>query len=179
MTSGAARPPTRVGPPHVARVTVLACAGLVALLAAFLVVAGIVTIWDDPAGGFAMVMAGAVVLAVAELLRWMARSDPPDPLTILVGADDIGFERGGQVVDRVPRAEVGVIVLEEYGRAGVQAVAVRGPHGDLVGRWETGWLGKGSVRPYRALRRHSWPRAIQGDGPMRWVSKDAPAWVRA
>ncbi len=137
----------RVGPPHVARVTLLACAGVFALLAAFLVVAGIVTIGDNPAGGVARVMAGAVVLALAELLRRMARSDPTDPLTILVGADDIGFERGGQVVDRVPRAEVGVIVLEEHGRAGVRAVTVRGPHGDLVGRWETGWLGRAPCAP--------------------------------
>jgi len=156
----------------------LAIVGIFGLLAVFLIVAGIVNVGHNPVGGVTLVAFGVVMLALAKQMRGMARPDPTNPLTILVGSDDIAFERDHQVVDRVSRVEVGAVVLEEYGTSGVLAVTVRGRSGDVVGRWETGWIGKGSIRPYRALRRHSWPRAIQGDGPMRWVSKDAPPWVR-
>lgn len=168
----------RVGPPHATRVTLLAATGIFILLGAFLVIAGIVNIGKNLVGGITLLFAAVVVFALAELLRRSARPVPAHPLTLVVGPDDVGFERSGEVVDRVRRADVGVIVLEEFGRSGVLAVTVRGPEGDVVGCWQTGWLGKGSLRPWWALRRHSWPRAIQGVGPMRWVSKDAPAWVR-
>jgi hypothetical protein len=167
-----------VGPPHVVRATLLSGAAGLALAAAVLLVAGIVKVVGGSAAGMAYVGVAAATLAAAELFRRMARPDPVGPLTILVGIEDLGFERGGRVLDQVRRAEVGVVVIEEEGRSGVQAVSVRGHQGELMGRWETGWLGKGSIRPYRALRRHDWPRAIRGSGTVRWASEDAPSWVR-
>ncbi|MDQ6798294.1 MAG: hypothetical protein M3011_09815 [Actinomycetota bacterium] len=54
-----------------------------ALLAAVLVVAGIVNIGDNRAGGVTLLVFGAVALALAEQMRRMARPDPSNPLTIL------------------------------------------------------------------------------------------------
>jgi len=166
-----------VGPPHTTRAILLFDFGIFVLLGAFLVVAGVVNAFANPRLGLSLLAAGLVVLGLAEVGRRGARADAT-PLTLVVGPEEIGFERAGVIVDRVGRADVGVVTLEEGGRAGVVAVTVRSPDGGLIGRWQTGWLGKGSIRPYRALRRFGWPRAIDGPRGVHWASPDAPAWVK-
>jgi hypothetical protein len=165
---------TRVRPPRLARTTALLGAGAFLVAGAALVITGVTTLGRNPAGAGGLIALGVVVLACAELLRRLAHPlDRMAPLTILVGGDEIGFQRHGEVVDRVERAEVGLVVLEGFGRAGLCAVTVQGPDGQLVGRWETGWLQKSALRAWLALRRHGWPRAIQDRDRMRWVSRGA------
>jgi len=158
--------------------TLLAGAGLFVFLGAGLAIAGVVNILRNPAGGLVLLVAAAVIFALAELLRRSARPDRSDPLTLVVGSDGVSFERQGQLVDHLGRAEVGVVVLEGFGRAGVLTVTVRAVDGALVGRWDTGWVGRSVLRPWQALRRYGWPRAIEEHGKVRKVSKDAPPWVR-
>ncbi len=106
-----------------------------------------------PGRRVAMVMAGVVVLAVAELLRWMAcpirptrsRSSWSGPTTSASSA-----AARWSTVCREPRSASSCSRRPDGPVAGRRRA--RGPQGDLVGRWETGWLGKGSVRPYAGRR---------------------------
>ncbi len=92
--------------------------------------------------------------------------------------DTVSFVRHGAVVDRVERREVGLVVIDEYGTAGVGGLTVWRPDRELVGQWDTGWRMKSRLRLAHALRRHGYPW-VSADGGriMRRGGRDVPAWV--
>jgi hypothetical protein len=144
-----------------------------------LFLAALSAVGSNVGGTLLLLVSAAVVFALAVFLRRVGARDPKGALTFVVGPDALEFERHAKTVDRVARSEVGVVIVEEFGRAGVLAISVLGPSAAPVGRWETGWLGESPRRAWRALKRHGWPSVLRDQGTQRWVSDDAPSWVRA
>lgn len=176
LASNLGEHPCRVRPPSSGGIIYFFATGVMGLLGVGLLIAAIANI-RQPALALGILIGAGLILVGAELLRRAGRPDRKDPLTLVVGSGGVGFEREG-VVAAVPRSEVGVVVLEGAGEAGIVAVTVLGPTGDVVGRWETGWVCGNAIRSWRALQRHGWPAAIEEMGRVRKVSDDAPAWVR-
>jgi hypothetical protein len=181
--------PARVGPPHAMRALLLFSFVIFAFSAVLLFLSALhelslMPTWfaapsrRNPVAALEFGVASVVIGTMAEILRRRAVRPAHGVLTFVVGPDELGFERHGEVVDRVRRSEVGVVVIDEFRQAGVLAMTVRGRTGKVVGRWDTGWLGKIPRSPWRALGRFGYPRAIEFEGQLRKVSDDAPAWLR-
>jgi hypothetical protein len=131
-----------------------------------------------PALAVASFAIAAFCLFLAVFCARAARAPARGRLTLVVCPDAVSFVRHGAVVDRLEREEVGLIVIDEYGTAGVGGVDVWGPDRQLIGKWDTEWLARSRFRLAHALRRHGYPWLVaEGTRIIRRGGRNVPAWA--
>jgi hypothetical protein len=175
--------PRTIGPPSVIRATFLGLGVLFGLMGAAALVTGIAAFADSqPVGGVAS-LGGGLVLGGIAWMMWRLTRSRAAALVLRVAPDALVFNRRDERAETVRRDEVGLVVIQAFGRAGVGAYEVYGPDRSLIGRWDTGGsIGPGAVRPMRALRHFAYPWVLHDSGAIRAGSGRlrsplAPAWT--
>ncbi len=155
--------------------------GVMILLGVVLIIAGIAGVADGQFPAAALIVVGLVAGLFGRNMVRKTLKDVRTGLTVVVCPDAITFKRQGEVVDTVGRAEVGLVVLNELGRAGITDLEVYSPDRQRVGEWETNEI-KNALGYIRALRHHDYPWVVnekQAGATLRTKvrSKLAPAWA--
>lgn len=176
MTVGDGNDCTTIRPNGAGRGALVAVALVCGIIGAGMVVAGFASL-RDPGPATGLLPLGVLLLLAVVGLRSVVTAPAVGRLTLGVCPDRLVFERAGEVVDRVPRSEAGVVIVDGYTRSGVLALAVYGPDRELVGMWDTGWTAKSPRRTLAALDRHGYPWVTPALDRIWRRSGNAPPWA--